>query len=414
MKRTLGCSLLGLVVLAGAIAHWAYWYRPRARAMAPAESALLRERDDLPVTFWVPFPHQNLAALGGAVERPRDVLAAAARLAGLPPPNVPRLGPFGLPAGRELRVSASADGRQLRVAIRCYPTTMVVARLAGALASNPWLAGGTVTMHDGPARVRWEGLTWRLSAGSRSSASGEGNAELGAAAGAAQPARAAALVDRAPALALLDLAWPSPPLAAGAYVLRAEGDDLVWRLGAPLAAPPSPGALQPPWFLVWMRRRPEQAQALLLFEPERQGLLQNLPAAAAWAAPSGALKLLPGGSFLHKLANVEAQPFASGELAATEASAADAARALGPRWLPLAEGRTQPPLLLSGWVAIGPATRQAEQLHAVLEDIPFLGGGEAQRWGDVATLLRAAHAYRTLSCWLTLDGRQGELRLSPR
>lgn len=395
-RRRTGLLLLLVALVAGAVAHWAYWYRARAHAMAPHDSALLREPGALPVVLWVPFPHQNLGALGGAVERPADVLAAAARLAHLPPPRLPRLGPFGFPAGRELLLQASRDGEQVRAAVRFYPTTAILARLSGLLAGNPWLKGGTVQIRHRAARTWWDGLVWRLDAGSPPQT--------------ALPAPTPA--DTAPALAMIDLLAPSPPLPAGRYVLRAEGEDLVWRLGLPPASQPGPGALAPPWFFFWTRRLPEQSQALLLFEPERQGLLQNLPAAAAWASPSGALRLLPGGSFLHKLAKVNAQPFASGELAASERSAAQRADSLAPRWLPLAEGRSAPPLLLGGWIAIGPAARQAQQLHDILADIPFLGPDEARRWGDVATVLRAAHGYRSLSVWLSLDGTRGELHLA--
>jgi len=335
------------------------------------------------------------------------VLEAAARLAHLPtPPHLPRLGPFGLPPSRELRVCASPDGRQFSASIRFYPVAAALVRLSGLLARNPWLSGGTVSVRHQPARVRWEGLTWRLEAGVPHAG---GESDGGDTAGGSP---AVVVDDPAPAYIILGLGAPSPPLPAGSYVLRGEGAGLVWRLGEALPSPPGPGELQPPWFLFWTRHLPEQSQALLLFEPERQGLLQNLPGAAAWAAPNGALRLLPGGKFLHKLAKVDARPFASGEIAASERSAGERAEALAQRWLPLAEGRSAPPLLLGGWIAVAPAARQAQQLHDILVDIPFLGPDEAQRWGDVATVLRAAHRYRTLSVWLSLDGTRGELRLA--
>jgi hypothetical protein len=170
--------------------------------------------------------------------------------------------------------------------------------------------------------------------------------------------------------------------------------------------------LQPPWFLLWVRRPEGAGQALLMLAPDGPRSLENLPAAAAWAPPGEALRLLPGGHLLHQLTKLEATPLANGELAATERSAAALVSDLAPRWLPLAEGRTQPPLALGGWLAVGPGAREAQQLYDVLHDIPFLGPEEAQRWGDVATLLRAAHGYRTLSCWLAADGRHGELRLA--
>lgn len=74
-------------------------------------------------------PPPELHAFGGAVERPEEVLAAAARLAGLPEPSVPRLAPFGIPPARELLVASSRVGRRLSAAVRLYPTAAVLSRL---------------------------------------------------------------------------------------------------------------------------------------------------------------------------------------------------------------------------------------------------------------------------------------------
>jgi hypothetical protein len=242
---------------------------------------------------------------------------------------------------------------------------------------------------------------------------GEGGASE--AAGAA-PLESASRADDAPALAVVELAAAAPPLPRGRYVLRPEGDDLVLRLGAPLASPPPlpPAAGAPPGvILLWVQRRPARSEALLLLQAERGGLLASLPAAAAWAAPGGAMKVLPGGNILRQLAGVRPSPFAEGELAATGRAAAQRAEQLAPTWLPLAAGRSAPALLLGGWLAIDPAAEQAEQLHRLLEEVPIFGTAEAQRWGDVALVLHAARgSYRELSCWLAKDGTRGELRLA--
>ncbi len=392
--------MFALALLIAGVAHWAYWYRDRPHEMSPADSLLLDESEELPVRLWLPFPHQNLGALGKAVERPQEVLAAAARLAGLPEPTIPRLGALGIPAARELLVAASRDGRTVEAAIRLYPASAALTRLAGFVARNPWLGGGEVRVDDAPAIVRWDGLTWRLRA--------SGAAPTGAARPSSRDPRAFA--EEAPVLALIDLAEAAPPLAAGRYPLRREDGDLVVRLGAPLPDPPQ-GGPPPGVMLFWLQRRAERAEALLLLEANREGLLAGLPAAAAWAQPSGALDVLPGGSLLRQLAGVRASPFGGGELAATESSAATRARELAPVWLPLASGRSFPPLAVGGWLAIEPAGKHAQQLHDMLDQVPILGAAEAQRWGDVATVLHAARGYRTLSCWLAADGGSGELRL---
>src|SRR6185295_16284892 len=133
----------------------------------------LAEAGGLPVRLWLPYPHQNLGALGKAVERPQEVLAAASRLAGLPEPAIPRLGAFGIPAARELLVEASLDGHTVRAAMRLYPATAALTRLAGTVARNPWLAGGEVRVNGSPAEVRWDGLTWRLRSAQATDAAGQ-------------------------------------------------------------------------------------------------------------------------------------------------------------------------------------------------------------------------------------------------
>jgi hypothetical protein len=401
-RRRFGCALASLALVLGGAGHWAYWYRPRAHALAPAASRLLPAAPALPVRLWLPYPHQNLGALGRAVGQPREVLAAAARLARLPEPAIPRLGAFGVPAASELLLATSSDGRQVVATLRLYPAAALATRLAGLLAGNPWLAGGEVRLDGRPAQVRWEGRTWRLAAGLPAAGSGRASQ--------ATPGRGRD-DDSAPALALVELAVASPPLPAGRYVLRSEESDLVVRLGAALARPPA-GGPPPRLILVWVERQPGRAEALLLMAAEREGLLAGFPGAAAWARPDGAMKVLPGGSILRQLTDVRPVPFAGGELAATERWAAAQARELERAWLPVASGASKPPLDLGGWLAIDPAAEQAERFHRLLEQVPILGAAEARRWGDVALVLRAAHGYRTLSCWLAEGGSQGELRLA--
>ncbi|HET9765750.1 MAG TPA: hypothetical protein VFS60_02815, partial [Thermoanaerobaculia bacterium] len=264
-RRRTGCLASAVALLLAGAAHWAYWYRARPHELAPADSLLSGESAELPVRLWLPYPHQNLGALGRAVERPQEVLAAAARLAGLPEPTIPRLGAFGIPAARELMVAASRDGRTFEAAIRLYPAAAALTRLAGFVARNPWLAGGEVRVNHAPAIVHWDGLTWRLRAG--------GAATTGAAPPSSRDSRASA--EEAPVLALVDLAEAAPPLAAGRYPLRREDGDLLVRLGTQLPDPPEPpqGSPPPGVMLLWLQRRPERAEALLLLEADREGLL---------------------------------------------------------------------------------------------------------------------------------------------
>src|SRR5688500_17233759 len=148
-----------------ASAHWLYWYRPRPRAAAPEGSTLLAAAPGLPVRRSSPFPPQTRGARERSIERPDEVLAAAARLLGLPPPSLPRLPGIGWPPASELLVAASRDGERGVAALRMYPLAAGAIRLAGILASNPWLAGGAVEASGRPALVRWEGRTWMLERG---------------------------------------------------------------------------------------------------------------------------------------------------------------------------------------------------------------------------------------------------------
>ena len=406
--------MAALVLALLAAAHWLYWYRPRPRAAAPEGSALLAAAPGLPVRLWIPYPHQNLGALERSVERPGEVLAAAARLLDLPPPSLPRLPGIGWPPAGELLVAASRDGERGIAALRMYPAAAGMIRLAGILASNPWLAGGEVEASGRPALVRWEGRTWML--------------ERGGGAGGARGARTERADSEEPLLALLELDEPAPPLPAGRYGLRFEngdaGADLVWRLGEHrLQGGPAPAA-EPRPVLLLVRRRGAgraagaagaagvgRAEALLLLDREG-GLLSGLPAAAAWTDGGAAADVLPGGSLLARLVGLRTERLGSGEVAATDGAALGAALGAAAGWLPLAEGRSSPPVAFGAWLEVAPAARRARQVERALERVPLFGEAEARRWGDIALVLEAAARFRRLECWLAEDGAGGELRFA--
>jgi hypothetical protein len=151
-----------LVVLAAALAivsHVVFWYLPRARPATPspgASAALAAPGARL--TVWIPFPHQNLGAID-------DRLATLeARLAGLAGAGeerlaeLPSFGPFAVPPARELVLAVDADGgRSAELAV--YPVVRWLARAAGVLAGNPWLAGGDLPNRPGE-RVVWRDGRW--------------------------------------------------------------------------------------------------------------------------------------------------------------------------------------------------------------------------------------------------------------
>lgn len=170
----------GTLVLAGlVVAHAVYWYAPRPRPAVPAEAALAGwladpVEDGVGSGVWLPYPHQNLAALQealggpGAGERFLERLLRVARgdyrrSAG-DDLEMPGFGPFRLPPARELVVMLKEEGEGAAgvLAARLYPTWAWVGRGAGRLAGNPWLAGGEVRVGGRPARVSWDGRLWSV------------------------------------------------------------------------------------------------------------------------------------------------------------------------------------------------------------------------------------------------------------
>ena len=298
MKRI--AVIAGAAVLAALLAaHVVYWYLPRERpvtprlgagggaALAPAGAAAgpaggaaggeplqVLAAGAYDVCAWVPYPHQNLGALAAAIGDLQDVVGAAARLssgeggeASAPrprePEEAPTFGPFEVPPASELVACSDLAGGRLRVAARIYPALAVVAKLAGRVAGNPWLAGGVA---GGSTRISWQGRLWTVIAGPEAprppvappgtaaavpagsetaaaeTAAGEKAAGVPvlpkAAAGApaaapAVPAAAAAAVPELPqSLAVVHWTGARPEIPAGYYALTRSGSDLSLSLVA--------------------------------------------------------------------------------------------------------------------------------------------------------------------------------------
>lgn len=152
---------MALIALAAAGAiHVFYWYAPRERPAAPAPGDLparLLAAGSLPIRLWIPYPHQNLALLDRAAADPRSTIAALVAVAGVRRARLPRFGPFRVPPSREICIASDARGRRIIAVARVYPGLAALARLAGRLAGNPWLAGGEVELDGRPARAGWAG-----------------------------------------------------------------------------------------------------------------------------------------------------------------------------------------------------------------------------------------------------------------
>ncbi len=202
--------LLFIVALLAALAvHIVHHYVPRERAAIPAAGDLparLLAEGQFDAVVWLPYPHQNLeAALGDS----RVALQEAARAAGRPAPRVPSFGPFPLPPSEELTLALDDDGRRFQLVARIYPGLALVARLAGRLASNPWLEGGPVVLDGQPAQVRWQDGLWIVAS----------DAQPGPEDAAPLTAEEAGPLRR-PLLAALRLRQATGPLPAGLYPLE--------------------------------------------------------------------------------------------------------------------------------------------------------------------------------------------------
>jgi len=84
--------------------------------------------------------------------------------------RLPSFGPFSLPPARELTIAERGEGGDVEVRLAALPMTRWLARAAGTLAGNPWLAGGRVRIGKGrTGTVRWEEGEWILRSGAAAS-----------------------------------------------------------------------------------------------------------------------------------------------------------------------------------------------------------------------------------------------------
>ena len=402
--------LLALVAAAAVAAHVAWWYLPREHPGLP-------DPDDVPArllaaapagaALWLPYPHQNLGVLGRHVDDWRRWLAAASRLAGLAPPALPGFGPFPVPPCRELAAVSDAEGRRVTVVARVYPLVAGIARLAGLVADNPWLAGGDVPAFGGRARVRWEGTLWRVET-----------------AGAPAEADAPPLPER-PVLALVHIGRPVPHLPPGTYHLRREagvgGGDLVFASrGAPAElARQVPGAAferaAVSFFLASGPGGPmgEDPTALVLFQGEaRRGVLGlvDLPGAAVLGRPGGERFRLP----IEWLPSFARGPLSRREAAGWEVTASardplERAVKLAPAVAGLVPPGGGGAVRLALWLWPAPAVELFGRLANALGALPLVDPDVARRFADARTVLAPLEPFAGVS--LVATRRPEALRL---
>jgi hypothetical protein len=367
-----------LLLLGG---HYACWYAPRERPGQPDPDGLagrLLASSSYEACLWLPYPHQNLGALEGAVDDWPRYLAAAARIANVAEPAVPSFGPFAVPPARELVLCSDLHGRRLVLAARVYPAIAAIARMAGRVADNPWLRGGAVEVSHGPARVVWRGTLWTV----------ETEPPRGL------PARGREGVP--PALAAFVLPRGAGDFPPGAYRLRRHGDGLELALdGSPASGPglDLAGLARPPVLVTAAGAEGEQPPAALALFDTR-GVL-GLPGAAVfhppgppgrqrWELPVGGL----GGILADRLPRREA---AGWSIVALDRQSLSLAAALAPRLsrvLPPGGAPRRGRLRLGLWMAPRPALAIVSRLRRTLQRVPLFERSEVKRWRDWETLLQ--------------------------
>jgi hypothetical protein len=457
VKRIVAVLLLLLVLLG---AHVVYWYMPRERAVAPQVERAAAPRlplaeggadrggsTDEPlrllaggaydVCVWVPYPHQNLGVLAAAVGDLQEVAAAAARLsAGEPAPRSrepeepPTFGPFEVPPASEMVACSDLAGGRLRVVARIYPALSLVAKLAGRLAGNPWLAGGDA----GRSHIAWNGRLWSVDAGEASPPPAAPPPAMPSSAtpSSTPPAASGGALggDIPESLALVHWLGARPEIPAGYYALTRSGSDLSLTLvgadpaGAGAAASRALSAAVAPAALLvavgpeWRvgassppSSPPLPPAALALFEVggSRVSSLGDLPGLAVFNAPgppgSERWRLPTEGIFRLLAGRLPAAEAAGWRILALDSGSLRQAEAIAPRLAPLlpAGGAPAGGASAAGAPAAGPSSAGA-LAGAPAAGTPVTGvpaaGVPAAPAADAAAGVSAAGAPLSLGVWL--------------
>ncbi len=385
--------LLLIVLVLLVAAHAVYWYFPRERAGVPDPSdlpgRLLAAGEPGEICLWLPYPHQNLGALRDAIGDPEEVLAAAARLGGSKSSRPPSFGPFAVPPSRELTICTDASGERLRGVARVYPGLAFVAKLAGKLAGNPWLAGGAVESGQRRGRAAWHGTLWTVELGDSF----------------AEPPIAGPTIEKPTfAAARFGSGTDSGPsrVPEGLYLLRRSPSG--WVVGLAQAPQPrlpaealaTPNGEARPIALVFAGGVDGEAPAGIAFyddSPDEQNRDQGgvgsfgLPGIALLSDPERPRWSLPGGGLGGLLTDRLPKADVDGwSLLALDEQSLEHAKRLAPRLARLREERGGVVRLA---VEVNPprALASVSQVREGLEKIPILPLDEVQRWRDWQTLL---------------------------
>jgi hypothetical protein len=365
--------LAAAAAVAALAGHLAYWYAPRERPASPdrATSAWLRA-PGWEVAAWIPYPHQNLALIE---DRVGDLRAWLELVAGAPARGghaLPSFGAFVVPPARSLAFAEDGAGR-VRAELAAYPSVAWLARAAGWLARNPWLAGGSVRWGErGRGTVRWSGSRWIFA---------------GATAGDGTPLDPEALAggtgEEQEALALVRTGKALGPLPAALY--RIQRDAASGRLEVLAGAPaPTPAAVARLFAATatgpagWLAETGpgEDLAAIALWDADSD--VPGLAAMATFARGPGRGFRLPTEGLARLVGRRLAETESHGlRIRALEAATAERAVAFAPALAAALEPGSGAPTVLA---AARPAAlaKRARTAADALEEIPVVGAAEAQ------------------------------------
>ena len=383
--------LVAALVAVAAAGHVAFWYLPRERASSldPRSAAgklFVAGRQE--VRAWIPYPHQNLGAAAQAMEDPAAALAAASRLAGLGEVELPAFGPFAMPPAHALAIAVDPEGDHLEVVLEVFPAVALLARVAGLVAGNALLGGGTVSLSGRVVEVSWRGRAWSVRA--QAVPAPAALAEGGDRAVADDSVAGAPGVGADDALALLALSVRHGVVEPGLYRVHRDAGDLVldsrgqgWVEVAELA---ESRAREHDLAFVGLRAEGRSGATVLLL-PRSGGTGLELPdAAVAWTGDVERWRL-PGEKVVRLLGHdlLEARVDAW-DVVAIDSASLDAAIRLA---RDLGERAVAADVTLVIWIRPRDYLPLVSAVAEILDALPIAPAEDVAYWRDLETLLEA-------------------------
>ncbi|MEO8196315.1 MAG: hypothetical protein ABI689_06295 [Thermoanaerobaculia bacterium] len=402
--RLAAVLIAGATALAAAVYFRAFFAARECAGMASPElAALLAADSPFEKAFWLASPHQNLGALDERVGDLELYLAEISRLTGVATPRLPGFGPFRLPPARELALAWNGSGERFLAVARIETGIGWIARLAGRLAGNPWLAGGRVEAGGKTFQVSWQGPLWIVASGLP--------AELGL-------PRSAALTpeDQVPAIARFVLRREVGPIPAGRFALARGVDGLEVRSGELPAVVRAASDWTSPGIALWLSssdRGPIGGPGLFLLWGAAEGAI---PRVAVLQRGGGRSFKLPGEAILAMLGAGEPAFRLGWAVRGTEKSARREALLMVPwfeRHLPRPGGRGAW-LGRAGRLVPAASARTLDLLVRNLEKLPLLPAGEVQRLAAAARLLAPFEGCAAIAFEVWHDPEGARVRLCTR